>query len=116
MTEQPTLDQALAEARARRDQGQADAVAALHPAWRVAAEAAIDELARAGAVFTADDVRDRVGHALGREHTNALGGLFAAACRAGRIVPVGYRQSTRADARGRVVRIWRGTEPRERAR
>jgi ribosomal protein L37E len=109
MADQPTLDDALAEARTRRDQGRRQAVAALPPAWRVAAEHAIDTLAATGQPFSADDVRDRVGHAMGRPADNSFGGLFAKACRAGRIEPAGYTQSRRVEGRGRVLRLWRGT-------
>jgi hypothetical protein len=60
-----------------------------------------DALAASGQPFTADDVRDRVGHAMGQ--------LFAKACRTGRIEPAGYAQSHRVEGRARVLRLWRGT-------
>lgn len=110
MSEQPTFDthlQELAEARARRDSGQQHAEWALDSRWRVAAEEVIADLARDGVEFTADDVTDRIGPALGSA-TGGMGAMFRKMVTAGVIECVGYRQSRRVERHGSVVRVWRG--------
>lgn len=111
MTEQPTLDQALAEARARRDRGAGRADHAGHPWVRVQLQHHLDELIASGQPFTADTLRERAGDPIG--DPNLIGALILAASRAGRIERVGYRESTRPEAHARVLRLWRGTQPRE---
>lgn len=101
-----TLLDELEDARRARDDGAQTAADSSHPYWRLAAEQAIRELAASGRVFTAEDLRDRVGQLGG--HANSVGGLFLAAARRGDIVAAGYRQATRAEAHGRVLRAWRG--------
>lgn len=112
MTEQPTLDQALAEARARRDRGADQADHAAHPWVRVQLQHHLDELIASGQPFTADTLRERAGDPIATE-PNIIGALILAASRAGRIERVGYRESTRPEAHARVLRVWRGTEPRQ---
>lgn len=104
MTEPSLLDEL--DGRQRRDAGAALAGDSVHTSWRLAAEHTIGQLAAAGFNFCADDVTGVVGAAPG--HRNALGGLLLAAARRGDIVPVGYRQSGRVEARARALRVWRG--------
>jgi hypothetical protein len=96
------------EGRRRRD----DAVRAVslntHPAWKLAAERVVRELAATGREFTAETVRERTGHPLA-SHPNALGALLGAAARRGEIVAVGFVQATRPEAHARILRVWKGT-------
>ncbi len=101
------------DGRQRRDAGAHLAEQSAHTSWRLAAEHTIGQLAAAGFDFTADDVTGVVGAAPG--HKSALGALFLAAARRGEIVPVGYRQSGRVEARARALRVWRGATPIDRA-
>lgn len=107
MSEQPTLDDAIEEARQRRDHGAQFAEWSLDSRWRLACEHAIADLAASGREFTADDVTDRIGPALGSA-TGGMGAMFRKMVTAGVIQPVGYRQSRRAERHGSVVRVWRG--------
>lgn len=111
MSEQPTFDthlEELAEARARRDSGRQQAVHGTHPAWKVAAEAELDRLAATGRPFTADDLWEAVGSPMASASSNSVGALFSAACKAGRIIPIGFTQTRRASGHARVIRQWRG--------
>ena len=91
---------------AERDAGAKNALLSAHTSWRIAAEAVLEELAKSGIEFTADDVRARVGRPPG--HDNALGGLFIGAAKREEIVAVGFRVSTRREAHARPIRVWRG--------
>lgn len=102
-----TLDDALEEARRRRDEGRTRARTAAWPGWKIAVERAITKLAASGREFTSDDVRRLAGEPLGTS-PHALGGLIAAAAQRGEIIAVGFRQSTRPAAHARPIRIWRG--------
>lgn len=111
MSEQPTFDthlQELAEARARRDSGQQEALHGTHPWWKVAAEREIERLAASGREFTADDLWEAVGSPMAGASHQAVGGLFSQACRRGLIESVGFRQSQRASRHASVLRVWRG--------
>lgn len=104
--DEPSLDDALEQARQERDTGAGQAHNAVHSHWRVAAEEAIRRLADTGREFTVEDVTDRIGPPPG--HHNAIGGAFIAASKRGEIQAVGYRQATRRSAHARVIRVWRG--------
>ncbi len=106
MSTEPDLWSSLEPPRAARDRGAKLAENSVHTGWRLAAEAAIASLAASGRLFTAEDVRDRVGSPPG--HHNALGGLFIAAARRREIVAGGYQPSTRTEAHARILRCWRG--------
>lgn len=95
-----------ADGRVRADIGAEAARLGVHTSWRVAAEAAITDLAASGGEFDAEDVRERCGAMLGKE--SALGGCFRAAARTGLIVAVGFREARRPEAHGRILRVWRG--------
>lgn len=97
---------AKSEAQTRRDAGAGLAENSVDTRWRLAAEHAITQLAASGAVFTSDDVHDRIGSPPG--HRNAVGGVFIAASKRGEIRPVGYRNSRRPEAHARPVREWVG--------
>ena len=74
--------------------------------WRSCALRAVETLAASGREFTADDVRD-----LGvpePDQPNRWGGLFLAASRAGTVVCVGARRSTRGARNASLTRVWRG--------
>jgi hypothetical protein len=62
-------------------------------------------LARNGAEFTAEDVREWVGDP---PHPNALGARVLAAVKADIIVRTGYRKATRREAHARVLAVYRG--------
>lgn len=93
----------LAEGREARDAGASLALSAVDR-WRVAAAEALDRLIARGQPFTSDDVADEVG--VPETHPNAMGGLFSAASKQGRIETVGYTQATRKSAHARVIRVW----------
>lgn len=109
---EPTLDDALAEARAARDRGTSQADHAAHPWVRLHLQHHLDELIATGQPFTADTLRERAGDPIATD-PNLIGALILAASKAGRITRVGYRESQRPEARCRVLRVWRGTQPRE---
>jgi len=96
------------EARRLRDRGVETALNAADSRARGAAERALRELAESGRTFTSDDLRERVGAPLACRQ-NVLGALFLTAAQSGLIERVGYRQSTRREARGRELKLWRGT-------
>lgn len=106
---EPTLHDALAEAR----RGATNAELSLHTGWRLWAETALAQLAATGRSFTADDLRAIVGDPPDGEHVNGIGGMFLRASRDGSIEFVGYKTSTRPEARGRPVRVWRGATCRD---
>lgn len=103
--DQLSLDD-LERARRRRDHGQEVATWSTDIAWKEAADRVIRELAAAGEPFTAEELRAIVGPPFGSP--NALGPRFMAAARAGIIARVGSRQSTRPEAAGRWLAVWRG--------
>lgn len=81
------------------------AIAGADPFWLDSAQRALDELIRRGHSFCADDLDD-----LGVPRPdvgNRVGALFLRAARAGRVVRVGYQQSRRPEAAGRVITVWR---------
>lgn len=98
----------LDEGRRRRDEGMRAAALNTNVPWKRLAQRALSELAASGQPFTAEDLRERVGRPLG-SHDSALSSLFGNAARRNEIVACGYTQATRAEARGRVLRVWRGT-------
>lgn len=104
---EPTLDEALEDARRARDAGASDALNAAHGWARVHLERHLDELIRSGHTFTAETLRARAGTPLASS-PNLIGSVILAASKAGRIERVGYRESTRPEARCRVLRVWRG--------
>jgi hypothetical protein len=73
----------------------------------MAAEQAILRRAATGQPFVSDDIHEDVGSPLGCS-PNTMGALILSAARAGTIVEVGYRQSTRRSARCRTVAVWQG--------
>ncbi len=107
MTE-PDLFTALEESRAQRDDGALAAETSLHTGWRLWAEDELDRLIASGRAFTADDLRAVCGDPPDGQHTSGIGGLFLRASKADRVELAGYRPSTRPEARGRVLRVWRG--------
>ena len=105
----PTLDDALAEARQRRDEGTRAASLNTWGPWRRRAEAELERLARSGREFTSDDLVDAVGLPVASS-TNAVGALFRAAARRRLIVTTGATTSRRASRAGGLVRTWRGAD------
>lgn len=91
-----------------RDEGAGAAENSLDTRWRLWAEAELDKLISSRREFTADDLRAVVGDPPDGRHVCGVGGLFLRASKAGRLLMVGYRPSTRPEARGRVLRVWRG--------
>lgn len=89
-------------------EGMALADAAEGLQWKEAADAAIEQLARAGEPFTAEDVRAICGPP---EHANAFGSRFLQAARRGLIRKVGYRNSTRPTLHAHPIAVWTGAKP-----
>lgn len=102
-----SLDDALEEARRRRDEGLTAARTAAWPGYKIAVEKALDQLAESGRPFTVDDVRRIAGDPIGTS-PQALGGMIAHAAKRGQIRAIGYQQSARPEAHARPVRLWRG--------
>jgi hypothetical protein len=67
-------------------------------------------LASTAGSFTSDDLRDvcKMASMPGPRHVNAWGAVLSHAAKQGLIVREGYRVSTRPEAHGRVVSVWRG--------
>ena len=103
MSEQLSLD-TRAEGERRRDRGIAKVWDAAGE-WREAALEAIEELARAGVAFTAEDVRAIVGDP---PRFNAVGAAFQIAARRGRIRKIGYRKATRPSLHATDLAVWEG--------
>lgn len=100
-------NQRAAEAMARRDEGARAAELSLDERWYQWAVRELDRLIASGGTFDADDLRAVVGDPPDGKHVNGIGGLFLSASKRGRIVMAGYAPSTRPEARGRVLRVWR---------
>lgn len=96
-----------------RDQGIEDTLAADVAINRNYAEyvrEAVDFYATIGRPITADDVRariDRLYPGVEPHHPNVLPGVMQRLASAGRLVPLSWRESTRPQARGRVLRTWK---------
>lgn len=107
----PTRTETLAQGRAARDEGIAQAgtgaPGVLVEAWRAKAQEALEDMAEKGLTFSADDVVAEAGLP---PVPNMMGGLFVAAWRAGVIVPAGFSQATRAASHARVQRLWRAPD------
>ena len=86
-------------------QGMALADDAEPSAWKRAADAAIERLARCGVRFSAEDVRDICGDPL---HPAAFGPRLQAAARRDLIRVVGITTGQRPASRGRVLRLYEG--------
>ena len=96
----------LEPGRAARDAG-VDAVESRTPDWwRNLCDHVIAALAATGKEFSAVDVRALCGDP--PNHFNAMGARFLAAARAGIVVRVGYRPSSRATLHAHPITIWRG--------
>lgn len=95
-------------ASTRTEERQEAALDAAAQSWRRDAERTIEQLAASGREFVSDDLYKYVGPVMGPS-PNVVGALFSAAARRGIIRRVGYRQSERESAAGRVVAVWRGT-------
>lgn len=98
--------EAPAQGELLRDAGILLVDSAEDPAWKQAADEAILELARAGKLFTADDVRTRAGDPT---HANALGARINLWARKGVIRPAGYAKSRRTSRRSSRMLRWLGT-------
>lgn len=105
--DQPSLEDALEDARQARDAGASDALNAAHGWVRVHLEEHLDELIRERVHFTAEDLRARAGTPLASS-PNTIGSVILAASKKGRIECTGYRESTRPEARCRILRVWQG--------
>lgn len=93
-----------------RDQGIEDTLAAdaaINRDYAAYVREAVDALS--GRSLTADDVRAWIEvHHPGAEphHPNVLPGAMRRLAATGHLSPVGWRESTRPTARGRVLRVW----------
>jgi hypothetical protein len=106
-TGQLTLDDSIRHGRAARDHGVDLADHGAWTPWRDRADAWIAEMAATGVTFTADDMVACLGLPVASS-PNAVGARFLKAARAGTIVKIGYRPSTRASRRASVVAVWQG--------
>lgn len=92
--------------------GMGEAASHADPSDLASVRAILEDKARLGEPFTIEDVMvglpqwrvDRLA-----AYPNALGGLMYQAQKDGRIEGVGYAPATRKEARGRPIRLWRGT-------
>lgn len=73
--------------------------------WLAEAERVVLALARSGHTVTSDDLRERYQDEPSATGA-AVGALFKRLAGQGQLELVGYRPSTRPQARGRVVGIW----------
>lgn len=89
-----------------RDAGVEVVDAAVSEAWKRDADLAIDELAKSGNSFTAEDLRSMVGDP--PNHPNAMGARFLKAAKRGLIIRVGYRQSQRESLHLHPIAVWKG--------
>ncbi|NNM44585.1 hypothetical protein [Knoellia koreensis] len=83
---------------------------ALDDWWADGALRAIEALAAAGVIFSADDLRDDPYNLPAPHHPSQWGAVFAKAKQAGLIKPVGYAASRTGSRNGGVLRLWRGTK------
>lgn len=97
----------LAEARARRDAGIA-LVTEHSTEWQAHARAIIEDLAKSGEPFSADEFHARLTEL--PHHHNAVGAAFKAARKAGLIRKVGSKQSERPEAHARLVCVYQGVK------
>jgi hypothetical protein len=86
--------------------GMDDALRRTGPAWAELARHAVADLCSTGATFTAEDVRRLAGDP---EAPNAMGALLHAIADEGWISMVGTVKSTRPNAHGRRVIVWRAS-------
>lgn len=94
--------------------GMAEAASHAHPADLASLRLTVEALAKTGTPFTAEECRARLSAAQNERldaFPNAIGGTFYQLQREGVILGVGYAASTRKEARGRPLRLWRGTQP-----
>lgn len=85
--------------------GMQDALARIEDTgWAKRASEAIRVFIAAGVTFTAEDVRARAGDP---SSPNAMGALMRRAVHEGLIEVAGSRRSSRPDARGRQLPVWR---------
>ncbi len=73
--------------------------------WKNIADGAIEQLARAGQPFTAEDVRKITGDP---PKVNALGPRFMAAVKSGIIRKIAYIRATRPKAHARALALYEG--------
>lgn len=98
----------LVEAIRRREQGMAEVEAHSDAEYRYRLIGAIEQLARSGREFTADDARHLAGDPPSTTHPNIAGALFSAAAKSGTIRMVGYGLSSRPQGHANLVRRWIG--------
>ena len=107
---EPTLEDALLaeqradEGRRRRDEGTNQATNGAHPWVKANLERHLDRWISSGVPFTSDDLR-RDAEPIAT-NPNLVGALIRQASASGRIRMVGWRESSRPEARGRAVRQW----------
>lgn len=81
--------------------------------WKVRALGEIEDLAKSGATFTADTLRER-GVEEPPGHPNQWGGLFQTAKNRGLIAKADFSSSRRKSRHGGFLHAWRGV-PRDNA-
>lgn len=80
--------------------------AVLEKDWKAGATAELEALAKSGATFTADTLRQR--GVTEPPHPNQWGGLFQTASRRGLIAKADYSTSNRKSRHGGFLHAWRG--------
>ena len=88
-----------------RDRGIAKVDANTCDDWKNQCDYIISWLARNGAEFTAEDVRDWIPEP---PHPNAMGGRFLAAMKSNTITRLCYRKAKRPTAHARILAVYRG--------
>lgn len=100
-----SIAELVAEARAARDEGMAQAEDADRAHWdRKVIDQAIDAFADAGRPFSANDLREL----LPDVRPALIGSRFMAASVGGRILRVGRTTSTKANTHAKDVALWVG--------
>lgn len=95
----------LEQARAARDEGMARTTEASGEDEITTVDTVIMRMARSGAVFSANDVRDELDEVRGP----LIGARFNAARMRKLIKPVGYTPSTQPTTHMHPIRTWQGT-------
>lgn len=90
-----------------RDEGCEKVDASAPEEWKAECDGIISWLARNGAEFTAEDVRQWISDP---PHPNAMGARFLAAVKGKVIETLGYRKAKRPSAHARVLAVYRGVQ------
>jgi len=102
-----TTNDGLAEGIRRKETGIAQ-VSMHDPGFAEHVRGIIEELAASGAIFTSDDVQNRL--RIAPFHVNSVGAAMSGAAKRKVITRISYAKSGRACAHARVVGVYVGTQ------